>query len=70
MNIVQIDHEMERRGEMAMHKLDLVRKDIALTEKIIKETHVPKLQGNEDESDKEYIEGMQLAKALKVPCVN
>jgi hypothetical protein len=57
---------MAKEDEAARHKLAILKKEIAEIQKVVKNTSIPDLPPNASQDDREVVEGMQLARALKV----
>lgn len=57
---------LAKEDEAAKKRLVAVRKEIDDINKIVKNTKIPDLPPNASRDDKEVVEGMQLARAIKV----
>lgn len=57
---------MAKEDEAAKARLVSIKKEISEISKIVKNTKIPDLPPNATQDDKEVVEGMQLARALKV----
>lgn len=57
---------MAKEDAAARTRLFSIRKEIAEIHKLVKNTKIPDLPPNATQDDKEVVEGMQLARGLKV----
>ena len=57
---------MAKDNEAARQKLDAIKREITEIQKVVKNTVIPNLPPNAPQDDREAVEGMLLAKALKV----
>ena len=57
---------MAKEDEVARHKLAAIKKEIVEIQRVVKNTVIPDLPPNASQDDREVVEGMQLARGLKV----